>query len=512
MATFSFPTSPSLNQLYTFNGKTWKYNGTGWALVTNVDAAQSAWNTANLAYIKSNTSTVLAQAAYDSSNTKFSSSGGTITGPTTISSNVTISGNNSLIVTGNLNVLGTTTTTQAQNFSLSNAMFSLHTNNTLAPLTNNDGLNIGLAMHYYDTADKQAILVRDNPTGYLIWYNTSTNLAGNTDSKGITMGTFQTNALIANTATISGIELGVFANAAYGQANTGTTLAQAAYNSGNTTLTYAQSAYGLANTNSGAITVIQGVNTTQNTSITNLTTYSQAAYGLANSTTTYAQAAYGQANTGTTLAQAAYNSGNTTLTYAQSAYGLANATTTYAQAAYGLANSTTTYAQSAYGLANNTTTYAQAAYGKANTGVTIAQAAYDTANTKLSSSGGTVTGNVTFSTDGNGVVYSNAFTTSISYTTSSNNVVAIDTFSKTAYRSAKYLVQITYGSQYHMVEINLIHDGTTVWISEYGEIVTNQILATFDGNITGGNVNLLIVPVNNDYPSTIKMVRTAVTI
>ena len=100
MATFSFPNSPSLNQTYTFQGKTWKYNGTGWALVTNVDIAQAAWNTANLAYINSNTADILAQAAYDTANTKFSSSGGTITGNTSIVGNLTVSGN--ISYTGNV--------------------------------------------------------------------------------------------------------------------------------------------------------------------------------------------------------------------------------------------------------------------------------------------------------------------------------------------------------------------------------------------------------------------------
>lgn len=30
-----FPTSPTLNQTYTFGGRTWTWNGTGWALVAN---------------------------------------------------------------------------------------------------------------------------------------------------------------------------------------------------------------------------------------------------------------------------------------------------------------------------------------------------------------------------------------------------------------------------------------------------------------------------------------------
>jgi hypothetical protein len=32
MATINFPSNPVLNQEYTFNGKTWRWNGTGWVL------------------------------------------------------------------------------------------------------------------------------------------------------------------------------------------------------------------------------------------------------------------------------------------------------------------------------------------------------------------------------------------------------------------------------------------------------------------------------------------------
>ena len=97
---FSFPTSPTLNQQYTFGTKTWRYNGTGWVLVTGVDAAQSAWSTANLAYVNSNAATVLAQGAYDTANSKFDKAGGTISGNVFISRDLSIS--------GNLSVLGNT--------------------------------------------------------------------------------------------------------------------------------------------------------------------------------------------------------------------------------------------------------------------------------------------------------------------------------------------------------------------------------------------------------------------
>ena len=101
---FSFPTSPTLNQEYAFGNKIWRYNGTGWVLITGVDAAQSAWSTANLAYIQSNVATTIAQGAYNNSNTKFNISGGTIGG------NVTIT--NDLSVLGNVNFVGNVTSLQ----------------------------------------------------------------------------------------------------------------------------------------------------------------------------------------------------------------------------------------------------------------------------------------------------------------------------------------------------------------------------------------------------------------
>jgi hypothetical protein len=39
MAALNFPSSPSLNDLYSANGKTWKWNGVSWVVVpANVDA------------------------------------------------------------------------------------------------------------------------------------------------------------------------------------------------------------------------------------------------------------------------------------------------------------------------------------------------------------------------------------------------------------------------------------------------------------------------------------------
>jgi hypothetical protein len=327
--------------------------------------AQSAYDFGNntLTYAtagfgKANAANVLAQSAYDNSNTRFSSSGGTITG------NVTISGNNNLIVTGNLNVLGYTTTSYTNSLTLSNAMFNLHTSNTLESLTSNDGLNIGMAFHYYDTADKQAILVRENSTGYLIWYNTSTNLVGNTDSKGITMGTFQTNALVANTFTsnTSGIEIFAYANTIF--------------NVGNNTLTYATAGFNKAN---GANVIAQAGFDFANS----VNTYAYSAYASGNSTLTYATAGFNKANLANVLAQSAYDSGNSTLTYATAGFDKANAVNVLAQSSYDFANTVNTYAFSAYSYANATNTLTVSSYNKANAANVLAQAAYDSGNNTL---------------------------------------------------------------------------------------------------------------------------------
>ena len=97
--------------------------------------------------------------------------------------------------------------------------------------------------------------------------------------------------------------------------------------------------------------------------------------------------------------------------------------------------------------------------------------------------------------------------TSLSTTTANQPV---DIFHASTYRTAKYIVQATAGSDYHATEILLIHDGTNVYITEYGTIFTNQSLATFDGDITNGNVRLLCTPANTN--TTVKLQRISVTV
>ena len=64
------------------------------------------------------------------------------------------------------------------------------------------------------------------------------------------------------------------------------------------------------------------------------------------------------------------------------------------------------------------------------------------------------------------------------------------------FRSAKLFIQMTSSTSYHCIEISMVHDDTTVYMNEYGSIYNNSILSTFDGDVNGGNMRLLVTPVN----------------
>jgi hypothetical protein len=93
-------------------------------------------------------------------------------------------------------------------------------------------------------------------------------------------------------------------------------------------------------------------------------------------------------------------------------------------------------------------------------------------------------------------INTNAIYESTAVTTAAATQFTLDSFSTTAYRSAKYLVQISSGSSYELLEMTLIHDGTTVYLSQYGNIKTDATLGVFDATISTGTLSLLATPNN----------------
>jgi hypothetical protein len=96
-------------------------------------------------------------------------------------------------------------------------------------------------------------------------------------------------------------------------------------------------------------------------------------------------------------------------------------------------------------------------------------------------------------------------------TTTTATETSISSLSATIFRSATYQIQITEGSNYNMTIINVIHDGSTTYMSEYGTINQPIGIATFSTDINSGFLRLLAYP-NSTNNTTFKVVLTAVTI
>ena len=137
--------------------------------------------------------------------------------------------------------------------------------------------------------------------------------------------------------------------------------------------------------------------------------------------------------------------------------------------------------------------------------------------TKVAKAGDTMTG--TLSTSGtligssltsNNIVTVNTHSVyeATAVTTGNTAQFTLDSFSTTAFRSAKYLVQVTSGSSYELLEMTLIHDGTTVYLSQYGNIKTGATLAVFDASISAGTLSVVATP--NNAITTFKTAATLI--
>jgi len=181
--------------------------------------------------------------AYDLAATKFNSSGGTVSGDTTI--------------TGNLIVNGTTTTVNTSTVSTSDSLLKLANNNTAG-----DSLDIGFYGTYNATGQKYAGLVRQAGSNFFLFKDLTTDPTTNTLATGsvtasntatlranITGGTVSSLASAigvadggtgATTLTAGGILIGSGTSAVTILANTGTagTYGNAAYHPVITTDTY----------------------------------------------------------------------------------------------------------------------------------------------------------------------------------------------------------------------------------------------------------------------------------
>lgn len=195
--------------------------------------ANSAHVTANAAYNKANGAETIAIAAYANSNTKFASSGGTITGD--------------VAITGNLTITGNTFSQDTETLRVSDPLIYLAGNNYVSDIVdigfianyvNATGSNVHTGL-YREHEDKQYYLFQgydaepiNNHIG--AFSNNMTLAVLNADIK-------TSNLVLGGQNTITWI------TAAYGQANAGTLVASAAYNYANAVGVTANTAYDKAN-------------------------------------------------------------------------------------------------------------------------------------------------------------------------------------------------------------------------------------------------------------------------
>jgi hypothetical protein len=154
----------------------------------------------------------------------------------------------------------------------------------------------------------------------------------------------------------------------------------------------------------------------------------------------------------------------------------------------------------------------------AGTGVT--KAYNDSANTISLSIGQDVATNaaVTFGSIATGAITLDSGTGELNTSTqvvTVNTVTTVDSFDKTVYRTAKYLVQVTQGSKYTTSEVLLAHDGTDSYLSEYAviELGGTVIPLTVSTSISAGNV-LLRVTITDaaSTNATVKVARTLIAV
>lgn len=101
-------------------------------------------------------------------------------------------------------------------------------------------------------------------------------------------------------------------------------------------------------------------------------------------------------------------------------------------------------------------------------------------------------------------------------TVASSATTVLNTFDKTVYRSAKYFISVTdsTNSRFEFVEANVIHDGTTAYISTYGSTSNYTGAATLSDltvDISGNDVRLKGTNIS-DNSCVFKFQRTAIDI
>jgi len=481
--------------------------------------ANAGYSQANAAYGQANAAYGQANAAYGEANLKLNLSGGTVSGDLTVQGNLFLTGNATYINVATLKV--------------NDSIIQLSTNST------SDAVDIGFVGHYSEdggTTNLHSGFIRhasdnvfyifdgyatepsnnviDVASANLAWLRANVN-AASLLLQGNTVAT-QANLTLAHDAANNASNT---ANGAYAQANGAYAQANGAFAQANGAYSQANGAYAQAN---GAYSQANGAYDQANTAANTVRVYANSASGLSNKFLNFI-------NTASIQVSVTDNAdGNANIAFITTGAAVADS---YAQAnaAYNQANATANSKvdtliqlgaiQIGSGQTNNVWSYSINVNTASTTVVGVTKlvdsiTSTDTANAatansvkwindvKVAKAGDTMTGKLTINVAGEGLEVANANVTNTltvealkvttnTVTTAASGQVVLDIFPTTDLASAKYFVQANSGSTYHTTEIILVHEGTNIWITEYGTIQTGASLGTFNADIDSGNVRLL---------------------
>jgi hypothetical protein len=458
--------------------------------------------------------------------------------------NINISGNTisstsgNVYITGNLTINGPAVSIGTSDLAIQDPILNLHTYANLAPLTYNDGYDIGLKLHYYDTVDSAAFLGRANDSGFLEWYSRGSDVAN--VFVGTVYGTIKTGELLlANTTPATGANTGgalrVWGDAAIaGNIYTGNILSSGYRFANGVPLT------NLTLSNVGTyLTTYTGNLSAGNISgnifadtisplVTRITVFnSTAAIGLPAGT----NAQYPVANIAgyfrynTSVSTVEFYNGSSWIPFTNTINdqqitpdGInASFTLNQASAAEGLLvsiNGTVQRPGVAYTVAGTTITFAEIPavtdiidlrYIASATAVTLTGLGEDIGTTgnivgnviqaniiTALVFNGNLTGNLVGNIQANTVSANTTVVSSANITVSTANVI-VDSFNTSKYRGARYTVSSSNAYDSQIAEVNLVQMGGTALVSVFGIVNTGANTVSFGANINGSTVNLLAI-------------------
>ena len=97
----------------------------------------------------------------------------------------------------------------------------------------------------------------------------------------------------------------------------------------------------------------------------------------------------------------------------------------------------------------------------------------------------------------------------VSLTTTATSQTNLHTLAVATYRSVEYLVQGTQGSNYSLVKILAVHDGTNVSFTEFGTLTTGSAVGAYTMDVSGGLMRLRVTPASASS-STFKVKYTTI--